>query len=126
MYTEIKFNAELKKETPGFVIELLKYMVGETEDVPSDLPKHELFKTDRWAIMLRCDSFMFPGKTHSIVFYNAIANAYFINVQSNFKNYGNEIEKFCDWINEYVLADDGEYLGHKFYEESEQPTSIVK
>jgi len=101
MYTEIHFNSGLHGDTPSDVIAVLKYMLGDTDGKPS-LPGHELFTTTRWPVMLRMDSCYFDADTHSTLRYDDIANNYYLCVRSNLKNYGQEIEKFVDWIMPYL------------------------
>jgi hypothetical protein len=124
MYTEIHFNSELREDTPEEVIEILKYMVGDSEEEPTRLPDHELFKTPRWGIMLRCDSYYFDADTHSTLRYDDISKSYYLCIRSNLKNYDDEIGKFVDWIMPYLNKHDGEFLGFSRYEENDEPELI--
>lgn len=131
MYTEIHFNAELRKDTPEEVIEILKYMVGgDLIDDPmndADLTSiHDLFHCDRWGFMLRCDSYYFSSDTRSTLRFDDISKSYFLCIKSNLKNYSGEIEKFIDWIHPYLDEFDGDYLGHYRYEEDSCPRLIFK
>jgi len=54
-YTEFHFNAQLKANTPSEVVVTLNQMLGHTK-IGQERPKHPLFSTDRWDIMLTCDS----------------------------------------------------------------------
>lgn len=123
MYTELHFNAELRRDTPTEVIEVLRYMLGEIEDEPT-LPAHPLFETGRWRIMLRADSYYFDAKTHSALYDDETAQAQFLCIRCNLKNYGGEIEAFVDWITPYLDKAPGEFLGFSRYEETEQPTLL--
>ena len=127
MYTEVHYNVELKKDTPKEVIEILKYMVGDSLTMP-DLwtGTDPLFLTDRWAIMLRCDSYYFSADTHSTLRYDDIGDCYYLCVRSNLKNYDQEIEKFVVWLDPHVEAFSGDFLGFRRYEESEDPIIIRK
>lgn len=127
MYTEFHFNSRLKKDTPKEVIQVLRCMLdadkdGETE--LSKIPDHELFKTDRWACMLRMASYYFDADTHSTLRFDTIADQYFLCVRCNLKNYDSEIEKFIDWIKPYLDKYEGNFLGFYRYEETETPTLI--
>lgn len=126
MYTELHFNSELEDGIPEKVVETLKYMIGETEELPQSLPVCELFKTERWKIMLNCDSYFFDADTHSTLRFDKISNAYYLCIRTNLKNYDNEIEKFIDWIMPYLNKSEGEFLGFHRYEESEEPVLIHK
>ena len=50
MYTELILGAELIKETPKEVVDVLKYLteyeLGKEE--PKKIPNHEFFKSERW------------------------------------------------------------------------------
>lgn len=123
MYTEIHFNAELKRDTPEDVLSVLRYMVGGAV-IPARMPDHPLFSTSRWAYMLTCDSYYFAADSRSTLRGDDIAGCFFLCVRSNLKNYEAEIEKFIDWITPYVDAGDGDFLGFLRYEETEWPTLI--
>lgn len=120
MYTELHYNTELKGDTPDEVIAILKYMVGDSEDEPP-LIGHDLFKTDRWGFMLRCDSYYFDADTHTTLRYDDISKGYYLCVRCNLKNYDDEIALFVDWIRPYINKYEGEFLGFSRYEESETP-----
>ena len=137
MYTELHYNVELKKDTPVEVIEILKIMVSETDIGNEDtkVPKHKLFKkggldsflygnTRRWRDMLQCDSYYFSADTHSTLRYDDIGKTHYLCIRTNFKNYANEIKLFIDWIELYVYAEPGEFLGFYRYEEENEPTLI--
>ena len=128
-YTEIHFNAELKKDTPKDVIKILKYMTegGSYPMDDADLSSiHELFECHRWGIMLCCDSYYFSSDTQSTLRFDDITKSYFLCIKSNLKNYSGEIEKFIDWIHPYLDEFDGDYLGHYRYEEDDIPRLIFK
>lgn len=125
MYTEFHFNSELKSNCPTQVIDILRYMLGDKEESPA-LPDHPIFKTDRWRHMLRTDSYYFDADTHSTLRYDDIAEAHFLCIRCNLKNYNGEIEKFVDWIDPYLDKMAGEFLGFSRYEETETPTLLYK
>jgi len=127
MYTEFHFNAELVKDLPKEVENILKYMIGESdgEDIsPPDLPNHKLFSTPRWQVMLMGDSYYFAADTISTLRYDNITNSHFLCIRCSFKNYDSEIELFLDWISPYIEMDSGEFLGFYRYEMDEIPTLI--
>jgi hypothetical protein len=125
MYTEIHFNSELNIPKDSMVADILKYMLGETEELPELLPDHPLFKTDRWQVMLRMDSYYFDADTHSTLRWDK-SGSYYLCIRSNLKNYDSEIEHFIDWIMPYldVYKQEGDFLGFYRYEEDEEPTII--
>lgn len=125
MYTELHFNAELKRDVPEPVLAALRHMVGDEEAEPAMLPDHPLFRTERWPHMLQCDSYYFPADTHSTLRLDDIATAWYLCVRSNLKNYDGEIGKFLDWVLPYVSANT-ECLGYYRYEDTDDPTLIYK
>lgn len=123
MYTELHFACRLTDDAP---IELLRYMSGEPVEKPAELPDHPLFRCERWDIVLCCDSYYFPADTRSLVYDgNGVRGFWTLNVQSNLKNYDNEIAHLIDWLTPY-MADlaDGEFYGYYRYEEADEPTLL--
>lgn len=125
MYTELHFNAQLKRDTPKQVIDTLAYMNWQVQDEPSILPKHELFGKSRWDFMLRCSSSYFALSPASSVDWDEDSRCYYLHVRCNLKNYNDEIESFLDWIMPYIDSG-GECLGYYRYEEENDPTLIYK
>lgn len=125
MYTEFHFNAALKEDVPSQVLQILQYMLNEREEMP-DTPDHELFDTNRWEHMLRCDSYYFEADTHSTLRYDGISKHYYLCIRCNLKNYDQEINKFVDWIHPYLQGYSGDFLGFSRYEESNEPILIYK
>lgn len=123
MYTELHFNAELRADVPAEVVTLLRAMVGDT-DFPTSFPEHPLFSCDRWKGMLQSDSYYFAADTHSTMRYDDIGKAWMLCIRCNLKNYCQEIQKFIDWIEPYILAYEGDFLGFSRYEQTEEPTLI--
>jgi hypothetical protein len=123
MYTEFHYNTELKRNVPESVIEILRYMLGETQTKPK-LPEHELFGHTIWESMLQTDSYYFDADTHSTLRYDNISESYYLCVRCNLKNYKNEIELFTDWIRPYIYKQKGDFLGFSRYESSETPDLI--
>ena len=122
MYTELVMGVELRKDVPTQVIETLRFMLGERPDEPTPLPEHPLFGDTRWRHMLLCDSYYFDGDTMHAFRKDEIADAWFLTVRCNLKNYDNEIEKFCDWLEPYMNTEG--FYGYKRYEEAEVPTLL--
>ena len=125
MYTEIYVKAVLKEDVDDNVINILKYMLGmddvELEDL--EIPSHSLFKTDRWDSMLRSGSYYHIPYTVKLFEYDEIGNNYYLVVRSDFKNYDGEIEKFFDWIKQYLEQDGYKtFMGYSLYEEAIEPT----
>jgi hypothetical protein len=119
MYTEIVISTNLV-DNPE-TIKILKYMIGQTEEQPKELPDHPLFKTERWPIMLRCSSYYHVPRNISLLELDDINKEWSFIVRSDFKNYQDEVNKFFDWIKPY-LAPFTEMVGYSRYEESREPT----
>jgi len=120
MYTELIFGAELKKETPNEVIEVLQYMLGQLEDKPINFPLPDG----------RCE-WLFQGGSYYFAINNPVNKMWIdntdkqwrISTRSNIKNYENEIQLFLDWIKPYVESGSGnrEMYAIVIYEDSETP-----
>lgn len=122
MYTEIYVKAVLKEDVDDNVINILKYMLGmdniELEDLT--LPSHSLFETNNWHYMLRPGSSYHIPYTVKLFEYNDISENYYLVVRSDFKNYQDEIEKFFDWIKQYLEQDYYKtFIGYSLYEDDE-------
>lgn len=129
MYTEFFYRAELIKETPDQVKDILKAMIeGTTEELEGlTLPDHALFKGNRWHYMCNTYSAYFPMPTES----KYHVGGYFegndeFAIHANLKNYGNEIGLFCEWIDPWVSAYKDDFVGFYMYEEDTEPTLIRK
>ena len=124
MYTELYLSCELKIDLPPKVLEVLQCLFNGKER-PSNLPKHEFFKCDRWSCIGRCSSYYFvPFNTSKLYFDDRVTKQYFLTTRSDLKNYDGEIEKFLDWIMPYIEEPWGGHLGHYRYEEDDAPTLI--
>lgn len=127
MYTQLHIGTRLDEKIPPVVKNTLDFMVGNTDEAPEHLPNHELFRHARWEFMLRCDSYYFDYKTHSLFKYDDIGNHYWLNVTCNLKNYENEIALFLDWIYDYLEDKQiDQFIGYMRYEEDDMPTLILK
>ena len=111
-YTEFKFKAKLRKDTPDEVINLLKRVLidgdlglGDKvlfshEDVFDPGIEHDFFKCERWEALFlstNWDDEMQGGKMY-------FDKYWVIDIHTEFKNYGDEIEKFINWIYPFVVG----------------------
>ena len=124
-YSEIYVKVVLKKDVDDNVVNIIKYMLGiddvELEDLT--IPSHSLFETYRWDSMLRSGSYSHVPYTVKLFEYNDISENYYLVVRSDFKNYQGEIEKFFDWIKQYLEQDYYKtFMGYSLYEEDYEPT----
>jgi hypothetical protein len=127
MYTEFYLKVRLTDKIPEDMLTILNYMIelgdyGVQGQIQGLNLKHSLFSTERWPVMLRSASNIFNRSTtltgHGL--------EYQLTVRANFKNYDDEISKFIDWINPYIINEPGTLLGFTIYEEHEDPTFIYK
>lgn len=124
MYTKLHCNIQIKKEA-NECIEILKYMLGEKDEIDFEIPKHDLFKqeTGRWEYMLKCCSEYFTGTENSKLIDKGYG--YVLHCDCDLKDYENEIELFLDWISQYADYNEWyEFVGYEIYEENDVPTLI--
>lgn len=123
MYTEIYVKATFPKDTPKEVIEVIKYMMGQSETNPESLPDHPLFGDTRWRYMLQCSSYYHVPKSVGEFWHDHISNGWYLVSRSDLKNYDNEIEHFFNWISPYVeKSNEKTFIGYSLYEENNEPT----
>lgn len=126
-YTEFRFRAKLRNDTPFEVLALLSRVIIEndlglptgtvffhSEDVFKPDIDHPFFKCERWEMLFlstNWDENMQGGK-----FY--FDNRYWVlDIHTEFKNYDNETEKFIDWISPYVVGrKKKQYVGYEKHE----------
>lgn len=126
MYTKLHLQVELKQDVSEAVIRHLQWMLGQNYK-PNPIIDHPLFKSDRAEFMLSSSSAYFPADAHTVLYVRY--GRWHLNVDCDFKNYGDEVAKFTDWIMPYVEAPIGEFLGYSLYEEHddfETPDLIYK
>lgn len=130
MYTELFLGVEIHGSKGSDHIKALTYMAATQEEQPK-LSKdfdmsHPLFKTDRWSWMLRSGgSYYFRTKPCLVFRYDEIANAYFLTLITNIKNYTGEWEQFLDYIAPHIDEDTTcKCIGWIRYEEAEHPTLL--
>lgn len=118
MYTELIFGADLKKDTPEQVIEILKYMIGDTEEKP------KYFPLPRCEWLFRSSSYYFGvNEPVNKMWYDDIGKNWVLSTRSNIKNYKCDIEAFLDWITPYIDGGSGcrDMYAIVTYEEAEYP-----
>jgi hypothetical protein len=126
MYTKLFYDAALSPDCDA--IPVLQFMMQRNlmKDPGFKPPDHPLFKTDRWSFMFHCGSEYFNKDTDSFLVYDIFNDKFNLHLDFNIKNYNNEIYHFIDWIDPYVIASPGDYLGYFQYEEDDGPTLIRK
>lgn len=113
-YTELATNFSLKKDTPSFVKEVLQYMCDNTEITEKDQLQHALFQTPRWSSLFQGTSAYFDWITYRK--FAKINDQYFLTTRGNIKNYDQEIALFWIWIEPFIDAKPGEYVGYYCFE----------
>lgn len=128
MYTQLMFNAELRKDTPDQVISILEFMTGDASyGIAPETPEHALFDTERWTFMLVSSSYYFePNASKTSFRKDDITKSWHLSVLCDLKNYSGEIEAFLDWIMPYLDDSNRQVLGWTWYEEDDEPTLIRK
>lgn len=119
-YTELWFRAELRSDTPDEVVNVLKYLVGAEGVV--DLPDHPFFSKPRWDRLGSHGSVYFPNVGDSEYIEgdpNRSWEPLRVALHGNLKDYGGEIDMFFDWIDPYVDAAEGAFVGYALGEESD-------
>lgn len=103
MYTELIFGAELKKDTPGEVIESLKYMLGRTEK-----PQFFSLPDGRCEWLFRSASYYFAiSEAVNNFRYDDISKCWVLSARCNIKNYEGEVETFLEWIKPHIHSGSG-------------------
>ena len=110
-YTQFRFKASLKEDTPEEIIDFLKKVIIEgdlsTDQVifssklgqpPIPNINHDFFKCPRWYMLLISNNFgCVPGGS---MFQKD--NQWFLDLHTEFKNYDEEVDHFMDWITPYT------------------------
>ena len=111
-YTELRCRLKLKKDLPEEALAVLKRVcadgdlgIGEavifdSDDVFKPTIDHPFFKTERWYMLLLANNF---DKTKDQCSFEQNSNGnWILSIDSEYKNYDGELEKFFDWITPYL------------------------
>lgn len=129
-YTALHLAVELRRDTPEEVIQLLKYMTGQSDNwgpLPDVVPCTEpLFKAARWNIMLRAGSAYHPfsGSQGNGIAQPLPGNDYELTVLSSFKCYDGEIEKFVAFIRPYIHPCNFNWIGYTWDDNTDEPKPL--
>lgn len=125
-FTELSFDAKLRKGISEGVLTTLQYMVEAREKArppsPPD-PDDALFATKSWHVMLRSDEANLSYR-RSTLRYDDAAAAHILCVQCSLRNEEQEIEKFLDWVLPHVDEPDGKLLGSYRLHPGKWPTPL--
>ena len=124
MYTEMIFGAKLKKNVPNNIIEIIQLLVDGKESEIKEKPTHPFFETERQWLLASGGSYYFAGAMRPEFKNDKVDKQWSLFARTNIKNYGNEIEKFIDWIKPYCEQGSGsnDMIAVVIYEEEETPT----
>ena len=102
--TKIKLRLLLdRKKLTAKHIEILKILYDSKDKHLMNTPDHPFFKCDRWLMIQPTDI--------DCLHYSGMDYGEHIVFSCEFKNYDNELEKFCDWIFPVCKHEDHEFLG---------------
>ena len=131
MYTKVNLIIPIKNETEKNVKDILIAMfdgldVEEMEAKQLEIPKHKLFEDGRrvW-FPASGGSYYFTGTVNSKIKYTSDVgeNQMVLHIDTDFKNYNDEIKLFLDWICPYIDEEHlYRFLGYYQYEEDTNPT----
>ena len=128
MYTKINVILKIKQDTPQNVKTILHHIfegdgLEDLRELKLDIPDHKFFNEGmRVWFPNSVGSEYFTGTANSKIKYRIISNQMVLHIDTDFKNYGDEIEHFLDWITPYVDAYNNDFLGYSRYEECNNPT----
>lgn len=124
MYTVFHLDVRLRDDMPEDILTWLEHMLNGSGTYSHALPDHPLFQTTRWDYML-CSDNAYASCVHQLTRHEFFGIR--LCVQSSFKNYDNEIDKFLDWLAPYVDPDssDDTFVGYARYEEYTYPDVIL-
>lgn len=101
-YTRIDVDLRLRVDTPAEVVQTLLWMagiIGQDIEPHPPLPDNELFRTERWAIMLRCSY----AHHQPIRTWDPRTRRLLVK-DSHFKHHDSEIPAFARWVLPYTEA----------------------
>ena len=127
MWTELYLAIELKEDTPAKVVNTIQKLLSPSSGFKGgsesySWPDHDFFKTDRFWKCLDDDCYYFPSRTMHCFEHDDISDSWYLTLITKVKNYGNEFQKFIDWLQPYI--DNEGHIGHYRYENQEMPTML--
>ena len=122
-YTRFKFSAHLKPDAPKEVIEAIQLLLSEDDDNTPTYPTHPFFQDSRRTLVLMGGSAYFDTPEPPI--FEEKDGAWYLSCHSSLKNYDDTIEKFCDWIGQYVGESDGAIVGEREFEYADDATMLM-
>lgn len=107
-YTRFNCKIRLRHDTPPEVINILKMCTSKDENETFDICPVALFNTSdffkcRWWVSL-FSSKNLDDSLGGSKFYQKSNNRWVLEIDTDFKDYDDEINKFLDWIKQYVAG----------------------
>lgn len=121
LYTEVFFRADIREDAPEEVVSALTAIVAGGGSTPHI--DHPLFRCERWQQLGTCSSAYFSSPAGSFILTDPYTGTLAVVLHANLKNYDDEIAKFFDWVDPYVDAFPGEFLGYSLYEDVDPGTA---
>ncbi len=118
-WTAIATDITFKADTPKFVLDIIRHLVGEGHDeVIQTIPKHHYFTCDRWDSIFTMSSTYFDFDTDSVFDGNKLMTV------ANLKNYPPKdgkhnhtpIESFFDWVWPHCDISESNIIGCSKYD----------
>ena len=116
MYTEIYVNADLKKETPQDVIDVISAICEKNYEA-----KCLIGKPSMWGWLFNNGSYYLPLTECGKITKDSVSGIYSFIGKGDIKNYEGEIEQFFNFIKPWC---EGEFIGYYRYEESREPVLV--
>lgn len=121
-YTELLLKCNLKSNIPKKSLDILNYLFNQSmvikELVPTDLPDHEFFKCSNWTSIGRsCSHYHVP---QTFCYFDGSL----LFTRFDLKNYDNEIQKFLNWLDQYMDYTEKTMVGWIFCEECPEPLIV--
>lgn len=114
-YTELNLKIRLRKDTPENITRFLKELINDKKyhntDYWNSCPKNVFFDCKRWFMLFFCTNW--DEDKFGCKFY-INKDYYYLEIESEFKNYDNETDDFLDWIRPYIAGNrkKKQYIGN--------------
>lgn len=106
MYTEIIFGAELKRDTPKNIIDIIQKLVDGNEEEVEEIINHPFFFDERIWFMNSAGAYFIDPYPPRFT-YNEYTKSWTLHFRTSIKNYSGTINKFLDWIKPYISYGSG-------------------
>lgn len=128
-YTKANLILPIKKDADRNTIGIISSLfcgdeLSDLEEKNLIIPEHPFFeKGNRIWFPNSGGSYYFTGTVNSRIRYDDLGTyAMVLHIDTDFKNYGDEIDRFLDWVKPYLDIKGTAFLGYSQYEYSLNPT----